>query len=280
MATALGTVAGIRRYPVKSMLGEELAAAELTVAGVRGDRGWALVDRETGKVASAKNPRLWRGLLTMAAAADGDAVRITLPGGGTVRSGDADADRVLSGLLGRPVTLTDVPPADAVLDRAVPEEVLAAGVTAEVPVEESLMGAGSPPGTFVDFAPVHLIGTATLDAIGAASPRGVVEAVRYRPNLIVRTDGPGYGENDWAGRDVAIGDEVVLRMMVPTPRCAIPTLEHGDLPRDPAALRVPAERNRVEPLAGMGPRPCAGVYAQVLRPGRIRQGDPLRLLEP
>jgi hypothetical protein len=68
-------------------------------------------------------------------------------------------------------------------------------------------------------------------------------------------------------------------MMVPTPRCAIPTLEHGDLPRDPDALRVPAVHNRVEPMAGLGPRACAGVYAQVLRPGRIRRGDPLRLLD-
>jgi uncharacterized protein YcbX len=57
---ALGTVAVLRRYPVKSMLGEDLAACEATRRGLVGDRVLALVHCETGKVASAKNPRVWR----------------------------------------------------------------------------------------------------------------------------------------------------------------------------------------------------------------------------
>ncbi|MEW2357156.1 MOSC N-terminal beta barrel domain-containing protein [Spirillospora sp. NPDC029432] len=277
MPEPLGTLESLWRYPVKSMLGEETPEADVAGQGIDGDRRWALIDRATGRVASAKNPRLWRSLLTMSAAADGTAARIVLPGGEVVRSTDTGADAVLSRLLGRPVALTDVPPEGATLERAVPDEVLAAGVTAEVAVEEGAVGAAAP-GRFVDFAPVHLIGTATLDAIGAASPRGRVEAARYRPNLIVRTAGPGYQENGWVGRDLAVGDEVVLRGMAPTPRCAIPTLEHGDLPRDTAALRVPARDNRVEPLPGFGERPCAGLYAQVVRTGRVRRGDTVRLL--
>ncbi|MFC5754219.1 hypothetical protein [Actinomadura rugatobispora] len=47
-------------------------------------------------------------------------------------------------------------------------------------------------------------------AISTASPRGLVEAARYRPNVIVRTEGPGDEENAWAGRDLAIGGEVAL----------------------------------------------------------------------
>jgi uncharacterized protein len=62
-----------------------------------------------------------------------------------------------------------------------------------------------------------------------------------------------------------------------TPRCAVPTLAHGDLPRDTEALRVLARHNRVEPLDSLAPEPCAGVYAEVLTPGRIRTGDPVRL---
>jgi uncharacterized protein YcbX len=278
MADVLGTVERLWRYPVKSLLGEELPAADVAETGIAGDRRWALLDTGTGRVASAKNPRLWRALLTMSATADGDAARIVLPGGTVVRSGDRDADSALSRVLGRPVTLTAERPEGATLERAVPDEVLAAGVTAEVAVEEGLVGAAAPPGTFVDFAPLHLVGTATLAAIGAASPRGLVEAARYRPNVIVRTEGPGYEENDWTGRDLAIGGEVAVRVMAPTPRCAIPTLEHGELPRDTAALRVPAEHNRVEPIAGLGPRPCVGAYAQVLSPGRIRPGDAVTLL--
>ena len=65
-------------------------------------------------------------------------------------------------------------------------------------------------------------------------------------------------------------------MIARTPRCAVPTLAHGDLPRDTEALRVLARHNRVTPLAGLGPEPCACVYAEVLRPGLIRVGDAVR----
>jgi uncharacterized protein YcbX len=66
--TGLGTVAVLRRYPVKSMLGEDLTDGEVTVAGLAGDRVLGLVHRETGKIASAKNPRQWRRLLKLGAA--------------------------------------------------------------------------------------------------------------------------------------------------------------------------------------------------------------------
>jgi MOSC domain-containing protein YiiM len=59
--------------------------------------------------------------------------------------------------------------------------------------------------------------------------------------------------------------------------CAVPTLAHGALPRDADALRALARRNRVAPLEPNDPEPCAGVYAGVLRPGRIRTGDVVRL---
>ncbi len=55
----IGTVAALWRYPVKSMMGEELNSAEVTERGLLGDRAYALVDVETGKIASAKNPRKW-----------------------------------------------------------------------------------------------------------------------------------------------------------------------------------------------------------------------------
>ncbi|MGB6577227.1 MAG: MOSC N-terminal beta barrel domain-containing protein, partial [Streptosporangiaceae bacterium] len=54
-----GSVAGLWRYPVKSMMGEELNATEVTNYGLLGDRKFAVVDPVTGKVAGAKNPRKW-----------------------------------------------------------------------------------------------------------------------------------------------------------------------------------------------------------------------------
>lgn len=272
----LGTVAVLRRYPVKSMLGENLRACEVTGRGLAGDRVLGLVHRETGKVASAKNPRLWRSLLRLSAASGPD-VKIAFPDGRSMAATDPGIDAALSEFAGHDVTLTDVPPPDATLDRADPEQVLRDGITAHVQVESLHMGDASPGGTFVDFAPLHLLSTSTLARIAELSPRGTVELDRYRPNLVIRTAAPGFTENDWAGRELRVGNDLAVRVMARTPRCAIPTLEHGDLPRDVDALRVPAAHNRISPMEDLGPQPCVGVYAQVLRPGRIQVGDVVRL---
>jgi MOSC domain-containing protein len=273
----LGTVTALRRYPVKSMLGEDLDASDVSPLGLARDRRLAVISRRTGKVASAKYPRLWRDLLTLSAEAVDDAARITLPGGKTVCSTDTDIDEVLSALLNEPVTLTATPPPGASLDRAVPEAVLRDGIRAQVPAELIEIGAGAPPGTFVDFAPLHLLTTATLDRIAELSPYRRAHLERYRPNVVIRTEAEGFGENDWLGQDLRVGDDLVVRVIARTPRCAVPTLAHGALPRDTEALRVLARHNRVAPLAGLDPEPCAGVYAEVLRPGRIRVGDAVRV---
>jgi uncharacterized protein YcbX len=57
--TDTGMVVSIWRYPVKSMLGEELNSSYVTERGLIGDRAYALIDQKTGKVASAKNPKKW-----------------------------------------------------------------------------------------------------------------------------------------------------------------------------------------------------------------------------
>ncbi|HUB22115.1 MAG TPA: MOSC domain-containing protein [Streptosporangiaceae bacterium] len=273
----LGTVAVLRRYPVKSMLGEDVEASDVTLTGLAGDRRLAVLSRTTGKIASAKLPRLWRDLLTLSAGYEGDAVRITLAPGKTVWSTDAGLDAVLSGVLDQPVTLTATPPPGAALDRAVPEAVLREGVNAPVPAELMEIGGGGPPGTFVDFAPVHLLTTSTLDRIAELSPYRRADLQRYRPNIVIRTTAPGFTENDWLERNLRVGDRLVLHVMARTPRCAVPTLAHGALPRNADALRVLARHNRVEPLDSLDPEPCAGVYAEVLRPGHIRTGDTVRL---
>jgi len=272
----LGTVAVLRRYPVKSMLGENLRDCAVTGRGLTGDRLLGLVHRETGKVASAKNPRLWRSLLRLSAASGPD-VKIAFPDGTSIAATDPGIDAALSEFLGHNVTLTADPPPDATLDRADPEQVLRDGLTAPVRVENLHLGDASPGGTFFDFAPLHLMSTSTLARIAELSPRGAVELHRYRPNLVIQTAAAGFTENDWVGRELRVGSDLAVRVLARTPRCAIPTLEHGGLPRDVDALRVPAAHNRISPFDGLGPQPCAGVYAQVLHPGRIRVGDVVRL---
>jgi uncharacterized protein YcbX len=243
----------LRRYPVKSLLGEEVTESEVTERGLAGDRARAVLDVATGKIASAKNPRLWRDLLTI------DGTRV--PG-----------DEELSRLLGREVRLIGVPPEDAELERSVPESVLDEGVEAEVPHTVGRLGGAAPAGTFFDFAPVHLITTSALETIGLAA-----EALRYRPNLVIGTTAAGFPENAWVGRELSVGEDVVLEVISASPRCAVPTLAHGPLGRDVDALRTVARHNRVPE---MGSQPCAGVYARVLRPGRVKKGDPVRLGTP
>lgn len=267
--SVVGTAAALRRYPVKSMLGEDVTELALAAGGVLGDRALALLDAETGRVATAKHPRLWRGLLQFSAVLDGTGVHITLPDGRVIGSDDADVDRVLSDAVGRSVHLSGVRPAGAIVERPAPEDVLDHGVEAEVPFAELEIAQGTTGTTFVDYAPVHLITTTTLEHVGTV-------AVRYRPNIVVATPaGVPYAENGWVGREITIGD-VRLRGTLPTPRCSVPTLEHGDLPRAAHAVRTVLAENRVD-VEGFGVLPCAGVYAEVLVGGTVYAGDPVLL---
>jgi len=64
----------------------------------------------------------------------------------------------------------------------------------------------------------------------------------------------------------------VLRTMSPTPRCVVPSLDHGPgAPPDADVLRTLARRYRM-PVAGLGKAACFGVYAEVLQPGELRVG--------
>ncbi|HET7057153.1 MAG TPA: MOSC N-terminal beta barrel domain-containing protein [Nitrospiraceae bacterium] len=56
MPVEMGAVISLWRYPVKSMIGEELQTAQVTDRGLIGDRAYALIDEADGKVATAKNP--------------------------------------------------------------------------------------------------------------------------------------------------------------------------------------------------------------------------------
>src|SRR5262245_1806837 len=111
---SLGLVVVRSRSAVKSMMGEEVSASDLTECGLVGDRAYALIDRETGKLASAKHPRKWSRLFDFRASfveppragCPAPPVCITFPDGFTVTSKDPDLDRMLSQALGREVTFS------------------------------------------------------------------------------------------------------------------------------------------------------------------------------
>jgi uncharacterized protein YcbX len=125
----VGSVATLWRFPVKSMLGERLEQAELSERGFVGDRAYALIDVDTGKVVSAKSVKRFPDLLGCRAAfvepprADTELppVRITLPNGTTVTSDASDSDRVLSAYFRRDVTLARAAPEDFTIDQYHPD---------------------------------------------------------------------------------------------------------------------------------------------------------------
>jgi uncharacterized protein len=293
MSEAVGAVKALWRFPVKSMGGEELWAADLTERGLVGDRAYALVDSETSKVMSGKTPRLGRNLLACRASfveapGAGDEqppVRITLPDGTSIRAGAADAEVALSAFLGRPVKLERAAPEDFTIDQyhpdiegldpeghrdTVTEQKLGSAFFAEAGLPSAV-----PVGAFFDLFPVSVLTTSTLDRLSELSPETRFDVRRFRMNIIVETDQAGFVENGWTGRGLHIGDTARLDVTIPDPRCVMTTLAQDELPQDREVLKTLARQNRIEVAGGL--YPCAGVYATVGSPGTIREGDPVSL---
>lgn len=290
------TVGALHRFPVKSMRGESLGACTIGPAGVVGDRAYALVDGEDGRVASAKNPRKWGALLGFRASFVDEPVpgkaappaRIELPDGTRTRTDAPDVDAVLSKALGREVHLADAPPDAGAfeevwpdIDGLAPTEFVESTTVAHEdsgdPVSAIPLGMFAPPGTFFDLSSIHLLTTATLRRLAAAAPEGSFDVRRYRPNVLVDVPGEGFVENGWVGRRVALGAAAAVTVTLPTMRCVMTTLAQAELPRDRGTLRTIAAENRVE-IAGFGTWACAGAYADVAVAGEVRVGDPVALV--
>ncbi len=233
--SGVGRVGRLRRYPVKSLLGEELDRVHVERRGLSGDRLWSVRDPD-GKLGSGKSSRRFRamdGLLELSARYDGDTPVLELADGRTVRGDDPDVDVALSAHVGRGVTL---------------------GREAEV--------------SHFDDGPVHLVTTSSLRALERAhgSP---VDVRRLRPNVVVETAGDGFVEDDWVGRRVALGADVVLEITATMPRCVMVTLAQRDLPADRGLLQSVTGANDMS----------VGVVADVVRSGALAVGDEVRLTD-
>jgi uncharacterized protein YcbX len=202
-------VAALTRYPVKSVVGEDLTAVNVDRRGVEGDRLWAVRDAD-GKLGSGKSTRRFRkmdGLLSLSASYDGPIPVVAFPDGTSVRGDDPEVHERLSRHVGRAVRLAcedDVP--------------------------------------HFDEADLHLLTTSSLARISElhGSP---VDARRARANLLVDngTD-EGFDEGDWLGRTVRIGD-VELRILRPMERCVMVTMPQLGLPEERGLLARIGEAN-------------------------------------
>jgi uncharacterized protein YcbX len=277
----IGTVTRIRRYPVKSMLGEDLSAGAVGSRGLEGDRVFAVLDG-SGAVGSAKHPRKWGPLLSCRSSQDADRrVRVVLPDGTGQVAGSAGLDQRLSALLGRPVRLSDKPLQDGRIERAVPDydggapqSALADSVLDATGTRVTSVGVATD--SFRDFGPLHAVTTSTLQTLRQRRPGPDFDPLRFRPNLVLDTGSvDGFPEDQWPGQRIRIGD-TVLEAIIPTPRCVVPTLAHGELPADPTLMRAVAHEHRI-PVLTMGSLTCVGIYLKVLTPGPVRLGDPVTM---
>ncbi|HEV3234470.1 MAG TPA: MOSC N-terminal beta barrel domain-containing protein [Candidatus Dormibacteraeota bacterium] len=250
----VGRVAGLNRYPVKSMQGESLSDAEVGELGIPNDRIYGVRDVATTKVLSAKRePRL----LLAAAATNNGEVSVTVPGQAPMSAEDPRVSVALSEWLGREVRLERATPTTEAFYEFQTEGDPAADVI-DLPVLD---------GSFFDLAPLHLLTQASLASAARLDPGLDWDIRRFRPTVLVEAASDGdYPEDAWVGHELDIGG-VRADVIMPTIRCAMPMAAQPGLSAQPALM----------PRLKQGHNALLGVYATVLAPGHLAVGDELSL---
>ncbi|MDV3132693.1 MOSC domain-containing protein [Mycobacterium sp. 29Ha] len=297
---SFGQVTALWRYPVKSLGGEQLEQIDIGARGLRGDRLWAVRDLERDVTATARRIPALLGVTARYAhpvgadAGPGNApeVQITFPDGSVCSSSDPDVHKKLSELADRDVRLTALPPADDTslhkLSRDERENMSIAALRKDFGIAEgekfpdmsmlrvtdlTLLGRYStPPGMFVDLAPVHVMTKTSLATIGAelGGDPDAVDVRRFRPNILLTVANPedGLPESQWTGGRLSLGG-AVLAVTMPTIRCVVPSRAQPGLEVDRRITKAVASR------AGR----CLGTYCWVNVGGPVSVGDEATLKE-
>lgn len=274
----IGIVKELFRYPIKSMLGERLERLAVGPHGAIGDRAWALRERASGAVVSAKKfARMFECRAHYEAPPDdtGTApVRIELPGGRTLHAADAEAAAELSALLG----------CEVAIERAQPGSHARAGIDpgtifGDVPIENvmpQLSRATMPDtfalmsGSFFDSAAIHVLASGTLAHLQTLVGDGAqIDPRRFRPNIVVDTGNgaQGFVEDEWAERTLEVGGKLKIVALRPALRCVMTTHRQQELARDLRIIRAAAQFHRA----------TVGVFASIGAPGEVSLGDPVYL---
>lgn len=231
----IGVVKSLWRYPVKSMLGEPCSQLLFDGRGVVGDRLFAVRDGQ-GKFGSGKNTRRFvkiDGLFNFRAAYDGGVPVITFPGGKCVRGDAPSINSELTEALNQPVTLAR---------------------------EQAI--------SHFDDSSVHLITTASLDWLRARLPGSVVDERRFRPNLVIETEGSELVEQNWLGKRLRIGQGLMLEITHPAERCVMTGFPQPAIPEDKSVFACIGRE------AGLN----FGVYARVLAGGEVKHAETVEII--
>ncbi len=233
------------RYPVTGLQGERVEKAEIRERGVIGDHRYVFHDPEAGRVIDPVTYAHYWGetlafpsmldLRARFASGDSSGVEIITPSGRSFLSNDPSFETQIRETLGIPVKLLEFPQ-----------------------VAETRRRAGRA---------LHLITTASLARLKGLYPRGDFDPRRFRPNITVSsppgTD--GFVEEGWVGKEIQIGDEVVVKVEKPNRRCKVTTMKQADLPFDGKILETISQNNGN----------VLGVMCSVVRSGFVAVGDEL-----
>jgi uncharacterized protein YcbX len=300
MSMTIGRVTALWRYPVKSLGGEQLEQIDVSARGVHGDRLWAVRDLERDVTATARRIPALLGATaryphpvgTDAGPGNVPEVEISFPDGSVCTSSDPDVHRKLSELADRDVRLTALPPAGDTslhkLSKDERENMSIAALRKDFGIAEgekfpdmsmfrvtdlTLLGRYStPPGMFVDLAPVHVMTSTSLATIGAelGGDDTNVDVRRFRPNILLTLTNPTdeLPESQWTGGRLALGG-AVLAVTMPTIRCVVPSRAQPGIEVDRRITKAVAAR------AGR----CLGTYCWVNVGGAVSVGDEATLKE-
>ena len=233
----LGAITEIWRYPVSSIGGERLTAAEVNESGIAGDREWCLVDAATQSPAAPEKEARWRPALMLTSRLDGVAPSIAFPDGDVFSVTDTVLPRRLEAHFSFPVHVLPISPRDGF------------GACAEPRYVRS---------------PIHIATNASLKHLAALADRAEMDVRRFRPNVLVETDTQGFVEDKWLERSLCMGT-VRLRCVDRAKRCGMTLLAQPDLIEDPEVLRATVRHNQR----------TLGVYCDVSKTGRVECGDTL-----
>jgi MOSC domain-containing protein len=240
MLMEIGHVEAIFRYPVKSMAGEPLEAAELGWHGLAGDRRFAFrrIDDRSGFpwLSASQLPELLR----FAPQRRDVAAQVELPT--HVRTPDGQELPVFGEELATEI-----------------------GRRYGAPVQMMQLRHG-----IFDEATLSVIALDTVREIGRLAGR-TLDVRRFRPNVVVRLLRPvPFGEDDWLGGLLSFGegeDSPAITVTMLDPRCSMLNLDPDSASSAPEVLKAVVRANQNN----------AGVYGAVTRTGRLAVGQTLFL---
>ena len=231
----MATIQALNYYPIKSCRGVAVETARVTPRGFEHDREWLIVDANNRFITQREEPRL--ALITPSLGAE--TLEIAAPGQESLRldlSAQGEAVEVviwrdrcaafdlgstpaawLSDYLGKPVRLVRFDPEK----KRVSSPEWTQGIEAVT--------------QFSDAFPWLVLSQASLDDLNTRLPEAL-PMNRFRPNIVV-TGVPPYAED--RAHELQIGS-VILRLVKPCTRCAIPTTDQNT-----------AERKNDQPLRAL-----------------------------